>query len=186
MTTIRGLKQKTGRLKNLMENPYSEKKAEMRLSGDTHLQLTREYLSIAKQAYVESGGTYTLSKSEEWAVDFDSNLEAISKITFSIGGFFDGYRKHVVEISEELKTYTKLWEGEDPLILLNDNKELFTKDAFIAALRELHIGEWRRLYSTNRFGYRILDGTQWELGVEYSSATTDTVVFFSYYLFGNV
>lgn len=66
MTTIRGLKQKTGRLKNLMENPYSEKKAEMRLSGDTLLQLTREYLSIAKQAYVESGGTYTLSKSEEW------------------------------------------------------------------------------------------------------------------------
>jgi hypothetical protein len=29
----------------------------------------------------------------------------------------------------------------------DDNKEPFTKDTFIAALKVLHIGEWRRRYS---------------------------------------
>ena len=97
-------------------------------------------------------------------------LYAISKITFSIGGFFGGYRSYVVELSDRLKAYTKLWEDEEPLSMLDgDNEEPFTKDTFIAALRDLHIGEWLRRYSTKRFGYTVCDGTQWELEFEYSN-----------------
>jgi hypothetical protein len=51
----------------------------------------------------------------------------------------------------------------------DDNKEPFTKDTFIAALKVLHIGEWRRRYSTKRFGYTVCDGTQWELEFEYKN-----------------
>ena len=40
-------------------------------------------------------------------------MDAISKITFSIGGFFGGYRNYVVELSDGLKAYTKLWEDEE-------------------------------------------------------------------------
>lgn len=70
---------------------------------------------------------------------------------FSIGGFFGGYRSYAVELSVGLKAYTKLWEDEEPLSLLEyDNKEAFTKDTFIAAVKDLHIGEWRRRYSTKR------------------------------------
>lgn len=94
----------------------------------------------------------------------------ICKITFSIGGFFGGYHSYVVELSDELKAHTKLWEEEEPLLLLNyDNKEPFTKDTFIAALKNLHIGEWRRRYSTKRFGYVVCDGIQWELEFEYNN-----------------
>ena len=170
MTVIRGLKQEIGRLKNTMESPDYGVKPIMHPSEDTRLHWTREYLERAKQALAEAGGTYTLPKSEEKVSDFDANMDAICKITFSIGGFFGGYRSYVVELSDRLKAYTKLWEDEEPLSLLDgDNEEPFTKDTFIAALRDLHIGEWLRRYSTKRFGYTVCDGTQWELEFEYSN-----------------
>ena len=170
MTSIRGLKQELGRLKNSMESPHHGVKPIMHPNEDTRLHWTREYLELAKQAYAEAGGTYTLSKSEEKAADFDANMDAICKITFSIGGFFGGYRSYVVELSDRLKAYTKLWDDEEPLLLLDDdNGEPFTKGTFIAAIIDLHIGEWHRRYSTKRFGYTVCDGTQWELEIEYSN-----------------
>ena len=68
-----------------------------------------------------------------------------------------------------MKAYTKLWEYEETLLLDGDNQEPCTKDTFIAALKDLHIGEWCRRYSTKRFGYMVLDGTQWELEFEYNN-----------------
>lgn len=169
MTAIRGLKQEIGRLKNSMENPDNNVRPIMHPSEDVRIHWTREYLERAKQAYAEAGGTYTLSKSEEKAADFNANMDAICKITFSIGGFFGGYRSYVVELSDELKAYTKLWEEEPLLLLDDDSQEPFTKDMFIAALKDLHIGEWRRRYSTKRLGYMVLDGIQWELEFEYNN-----------------
>lgn len=169
MTAIRGLKQEIGRLKNIMEGPEYGIKEIVHPSEDTRLHCTREYLERARQAYAEAGGTYTLSKSEAKVADFDANIDAICKITFNIGGYFGGYCSYIVELSGELKAYTKLWEDEEPLVLLDDNKEPFIKDTFIGRLKELHIGEWRRHYTTKRFGYMVLDGTQWELEFEYSN-----------------
>ena len=119
MTAIRGLKQEIGRLKNTMESPDYGQEEIVHPSEDTRLHWTREYLEKAKQAYAEAGGNYTLYKSEEKAADFDSNINFIYKITFSIGGFFGGYRSYVVELSDELRAYTKLWEDEEPLALMD-------------------------------------------------------------------
>jgi len=170
MTAIRGLKQEIGRLKNTMESPDYGAEMIVHPSENTRLHCTREYLKRAKQAYAEAGGTYTLSKSEQKAADFDANMDAICNMTFSIGGYFGGYRSYIVELTDGLKAYTKLWEDEEPLSLRDDdNEEPFTKETFISALKDLHIGEWRRRYSTERFGYTVCDGTQWELEFEYSN-----------------
>jgi len=170
MTAIRGLKQEIGRLKNTMENPYAGIKAVIHPSEEIRIHCNRKYLQRAKEAYVEAGGTYTLSKAEKKAADFNANIDFINKITFSIGGYFGGYQNYIVELTDELKAYTKLWEDEEPLSLWdNYNEEPFTKDTFIEALKKLHIGEWRRRYSTKRFGYMVLDGTQWELEFKYSN-----------------
>lgn len=68
-----------------------------------------------------------------------------------------------------MKAYTKLRE-EEPITLMDiDNEEPYTRDAFIATLMDLHIGEWCRRYSTQRFGYKVCDGTQWELEFEYNN-----------------
>jgi len=170
MRSIRGLKQEMGRLKNTMESPDYGQELIMLPSEDTRIYWTREYLVRAMTAYTQTGGTYTLSKSEEKATTFDSNIDSVNKITFCIGGFFGGYRSYVVELSDNLKAYTKLWEDEEPLVLLEaDNEEPFTKVTLIAALADLHIGEWRTRYSTQRFGYTVCDGTQWELELEFSN-----------------
>lgn len=85
MTAIRELKQEIGRLKNTMESPdYGQEEEIVHPSEDTRLHWTREYLERAKQAYAEVGGTYTLSKSEEKAADFDSNMDFISKIILAL------------------------------------------------------------------------------------------------------
>ena len=170
MSTIRGLKQEIGLLKKTMESPDYGQEAIVHPSEDTRIHWTREYLKRAKLAYNQAGGKYTLSKAEEKTADFDSNMDSICKIIFSIGGFFGGYRSYVVELSDEVKAYTKLWEDEEPLSLLDtDNDETFTKATFIASIAALHIGEWRRRYSTQRFGYTVCDGTQWELEFEYNN-----------------
>lgn len=170
MTAIRGLKQEMGRLKNTMESPDYGQELIVLPSEDTRIYWTREYLVRAMTAYTQTGGTYTLSKSEEKAADFYTNMDFISKITFNIGGFFGGYRSYVIELSDELRAYTKLWGDEKPLILLDaNNEQTFTKATFISALADIHIGEWRRSYSTKRFGYMVCDGTQWELEFEFSN-----------------
>ena len=169
MSAIRGLKQEIGRLKNTMESPGYGEEEIVHPSEDTRLHWTRKYLESAKQSYADAGGTYNISKSEQKAADFDSNMHFISKITFSIGGFFGGYRSYVVELSNELRAYTKLWEEEESLVLLDEDDEAFTRETYLAALAEFHIGEWRRSYSTKRFGYEVCDGTQWDLEIEFNN-----------------
>ena len=134
MRFIRGLKQEIGHLKNMMESPDYAQESVIHPSEDVRLDCTREYLEKAKQAYAEVGGTYSMSKAEEKAAGFEQNMNSIFKITFGIGGFFGGYRSYIVEISDNLKAYTKLWEDEESLILFdNENEEPFTRGTFLAA-----------------------------------------------------
>lgn len=171
MSAIRSLKQAMGHLKNTMENPKPVQEKYILPSPNTRLHCTRIYLDRAKQAYIEAGGIYTPSKSEVKSAEFDSNMDFISKITFSIGGFFGGFRVYVAELTDHLfaYAYTNPWDDEEQLIPVDEDDTPVTKETFIAALLNLHIGEWRRNYSTERFGYSVLDGTQWELVFEYNN-----------------
>lgn len=172
MTEIRGLKQSIGRLKNSIENPTILGLVSMQPSEDTRIKYNREYLKLAKKAYAEAGGIYTMSKAEQKAVDFDANIGSIAKVTFTIGGYFGGYRSYIVELFKGFNSYTVSLRDEvkEPLGLLNDcNGEEFKQRQFKDLLKELYIGEWRRSYSTKRFGYVVHDGTQWELEICSSS-----------------
>lgn len=170
MSAIRGLKQEIGRLKNILENESLKELQIEELSAETRILCTREYLQRARLAYSEAGGEYKLSKSEEIAADFETNLNAISKVTLNIGGFFGGYCKYIVEMTDELRAYKILIEVEEPFALINIKEDQpFTKSDYLLALSDLHIGEWRRRYSTERFGYYVLDGTHWELEFEYNN-----------------
>ena len=169
MVAIHELKQQMIDLKNTMENPGYDFENDMSPSENTRLSCKRLYLERAKEAYEEAGGSYTLSESERRAVDFDTNIDFISKITFTIGGYSDGTSTYIVRLSEELKAYKKLWDEEEPISLYEHNGKKITKAAFLARLKSLHIGEWLSRYSTLRFDYMVLDGTQWELEFEYSN-----------------
>ena len=160
---IRGLKNQIGHLKKCIESSDSE----IVTAPDERTQLwcTRLYLERAIQAYEKTGEKYQPSKVEQIAADFDAAIPNISKIVFFIGGFFSGYETRTLRLDEE-RLY--LWV-EHSLIPTPSNLEIepdypMTKGEFLDGLRELHIGEWHHNYSDPN----ILDGTQWELFIEYS------------------
>ena len=168
LSAIRGLKQEIGRLKNTIEHP--DYAPTMYPTEETRLWCTRLYLERAKQALVEAGGTYNPSKAELKAEEFNANIPNISKVEFCIGGFFGGF---------ETRTYTMDGDNihigvEHSLILKPSNLgeveiEEMDRDSFLEGLADLHIGEWRRNYDPSRWGYVVLDGTQWHLYIYYSN-----------------
>ena len=166
MTVIRGLKQEIGRLKNIAEHP--EYQCLRHPSEETVIGCSRLYLERAKQALAEAGGEYVPSAAEKEAMDFDANIPYISKVVFSIGGFFNGH---------ETRTYTingdEVYMDIEHSIMLKptniDENEPWDKDDFLEELKFLHIGEWRKNYNLKRYGCVVMDGTQWDLEIHFNN-----------------
>lgn len=170
MSAIRGLKNEIGHLKNVMEHPDYGSELIACPSESTRLRCTREYLERAKVALLEAGGEYKPSQAELKAIEFDNNLSAIGKIVFTIGSFFGGCETRTISFeNEELQVNVQyalpVAPKETPIDLLLP----YNKAEFLNELSCLHIGEWRSKYNLRRFGYEVLDGTQWELEIHYKN-----------------
>ena len=170
MSTIRGLKQEIGRLKNAMEHPDYGSEPVMRPSEATRLSCTRDYLNRAKLALAEAGVVYKPSQAELKAQEFENNFPFISKIIFFIGGFFGGYETRTVTINgDEICINVEHSLIPTPSNLGEFEIEPLDKEEFMDELSRLYIGEWRRSYRPERFGYSYCDGTQWELEIQFSN-----------------
>lgn len=171
MTAIRGLKNEIGHLKNTMEHPDYGSAPIMHPSEDVRLWCTRMYLERAKEALVEAGGTYTPSQAELKVAAFEERIPLITKLVFSIGGFFGGHEIRTITVNGDCVNMTR---GNS--FLPDDAEQVpeeiwsFTKEELFDGIRELHIGEWRTNYDLRRFGYAVLDGTQWELNIEFGDS----------------
>lgn len=164
---IAGLKRRIAELKRTMEHP--DYAPTMYPTEETQLWCMRLYLERAKEALAEVGAPYEPTVPEQRVMDFDANINNIEKITLNIGGFFSGWRKYTVRLDDQLHFWV-----EDMMIPTPTNFDIpadepMTKEDFLCEFRELHIGEWRRSYDTERFGYEVLDGTQWEFSIEYNN-----------------
>ena len=167
LKAIRSLKREITRLKNIAEHP--DYVCEMHPSESVRISCSQDYLERAKLALKESGVEYQPTKSELKAMGFDENIPNISKIIFSIGGFLCGEELVEVTITDdtaELK-YGRSYIPTTPDDF--DKIETIDKATFLEEFKHLHIGEWRKNYNTQRFGYTVLDGTQWELEIHYSN-----------------
>lgn len=168
MTVIRSLKQEIGHLKNVIEHP--DYVASMCPSESTILWCNRLYLARAKQALEEQGVKYTPSQAEIKAAEFDDNIPFICKMILSIGGYFQGNETITVTINGE---NLRLWVSHSSIPMPSnfdiEKNYPINKEDFLSGLYDLHIGEWRKDYNPSRFGYVILDGTQWELEIHYSN-----------------
>ena len=168
MTEIRKLKREIGRLKNVMEHP--EYVCTMHPSEDVRISCSRDYLKRAIEAYSKAGGEYVPSAAEKKAMDFDQNIPHISKIEFTIGGFFEGFRTSTYIVEGDKIHANFVLPLTDPLTDTSDSElEGISMDFFYHELYELHIGEWRKTYDTKRFGYTVCDGTQWHLEIYFSN-----------------
>ena len=174
LTCIRSLKQQMGTLKNHMENPLFEHEL-VCPTPDTVLYWTREYLAMAKRAYADTGGEYHKSAAEKRSAAFLERLNDLKKIEFNIGGYFGGHNVYQLEVTDDGLHLTGMhFPSENPLpvdktVLNMDEEEIRTSDELCHYLCEMHIEEWHRYYDTERFGYTVSDGTQWELKFEYST-----------------
>lgn len=163
LSAIRGLKNEIGHLKKVMEHPDYKNTPMMHPSEGVRVSCTREYLTRAIQALEEIGGTYQPSKAELKAKEFQDNLEYLSKITFEIGGFFDGITRYVIEFQGDKAGFIS------PKFDCILEEKPMDKEEVIWLLSRLYIGEWKKYYDPKRFGYFVLDGTQWNVSFEYSN-----------------
>jgi hypothetical protein len=166
---IRSLKREINSLKRTMEHPDYKDVSHIHPSEETQLWCTRRYLARAKQALEEVGGVYQPTPSEIRVEDFDKNLQNIEKITLHIGSFFGGWCTYTVRLDDHLHFWVENTEAPTPTNFDIPEDYPMTKEEFLEALGELHIGEWRRNYDTLRFGYEVCDGTQWELHIYFSN-----------------
>ena len=171
MTVIRGLKREIGRLKNIVEHPdYGSREWVIHPSEKVQIYMNREYLEYAKQALAEAGGIYTPSATERKVMDFEDNISYISKIEFSIGGYFGGYENRTYIINgDKIHINKNHCFAPHPYDTEPGENEETDKEAFLAELGELHIGEWRKYYDLRKFGCFVLDGTQWHLNIYFSN-----------------
>ncbi len=162
---IRGLKNEIGHLKKVIESPDRSVKSTIFPNESTRLRCTRLYLERAVAAYEEVGGTYRPGKAEQRAAAFDAAIPSITRIVFSIGGFFGGYETRTITLTDDqLLLDVDHSQIPKPSNFNIEPDSLMTKDEFLEGLRNIHIGEWKSHY-INR---NIMDGTQWELSIEYA------------------
>ena len=161
MEKIRSLKIQIGQLKRSIEKT-DDIVCEVFPGRLTRLKCDRDYLERAIQAYEEAGGEYVRSKAEQKDHDFNEALDSMSKLVFTIGGFFCGHETRTFTISDD----QVLVDVEKTMISM-DKEEYGTyrKEDFISGIKALHIGEWKRTY----IDPLVMDGTQWELDIYYNN-----------------
>jgi len=158
---IRNLQGQIEKLKETMEHPEYGEAGIQSPSEEVQISCNREYLRYAIQALEELGVVYLPTKKERKSLEFQENLPFLSKITYEIGGCFD-----------ELTRYELIFEDEvvkiiSPYLKVVQEERTVDKDGLLSLLADLYIGEWLEYYSPERFGYFILDGTQWSVTFEY-------------------
>lgn len=166
LSTIRGLKNDIGHLKNVMEHSYYLTTIKTYAGENVQIYCNRLYLARAIKALKDIGCTYKYSQSELKSIKLQKDLKYIAKIIFEIGVFFQDFTNYTVEIKENyalIKTSKRLSKE------LKETERRIDKDELLSMLSDLYIGEWRKYYSPKRFGYFVLDGTQWQLKIEFNN-----------------
>ena len=176
LKTIRSTKQKMGRLRKKMEHPNYRDLIKKGPSDLTIYKCDRDFLKMAINKYVCLGGEYKEFKKDLKDLTFNERLNSLKRITFCYGDFISNNDKTIIDLSGE--------EIRVELYFLSDSVEKkteITKEEFLRQLAELHIGEWRTHYSSDRYGVAICDGEQWKFKLEYEDGKTKTFTGFNAY-----
>lgn len=108
LTVIRGLKNHIGHLKNVRENPNYGTTPIIHPSEDVQISCNRLYLQRAIKALDDIGCPYKYSRAELKSIEFQNDLEYISKITFEIGGYFQGFTEYTIEMTDDSATMSSI------------------------------------------------------------------------------
>lgn len=139
------------------------------------LELCRSYLEEALKAHKQAGGDYKLSKEEQHIADFDAAIPEIKKISFSIyEGLLYNEEEYMITVDNNCSQF---WIDDDDdydydsMPTENDRKPIFSmkREEFFEKLRNIHMGEWRLNYDSSDYGWLVMDGTNWDIDIEYKN-----------------
>ena len=159
---IRGLQREMSYIKNINENGTCDIICP---SPQVQIDVMRDYVAAATEYYISLGGEYKPSMLEKKASVFDSNMEHISSITVTYGGFFGGSERRTLtrdgaKIAVE-RMSCRQKEPKDPPYEGLNWKDLMEELSYI------HMGEWKSKYDNPD----VLDGTQWSVDIKYDNGT---------------
>ena len=152
-------KEITGKSVEQIEKLIYELENEIR-SLEIQLTCKREYLDRAKHELVAA---------KQRAIDFNNNIEFISKLQFCEGGFFGGHKEYTYTISGDQIYWSECFREMRRINTMDTrlppNYSPKNKKELLDIFRTIHIGEWEHRYDDPD----INDGTQWKLIIEYSN-----------------
>ena len=178
---IAGIKAEMRKLKDDMERPGKDLTPEPDQLSIERLDVLRRLLADRKASLAESPVPYEPDEAEIRAAALLDNLPYLRKLSFSLGGFFGLPKQFTVEENGDRLKVTDALDFTFPFLPVlrlgftpaKLPPLLTNMDALRAYLRELHVEEWMREYTPDRFGHMVLDGTQWELRLEFSNGAPD-------------
>ena len=170
LTEIRSLKNSIGRLKNQMESPSYDRAKNVCPSPEAMISCMRAYLFRAIETLCEMGLSYAPSIAEKKSIEFQARIKDIARIEFETGGFFCGHKRFSITIESdsirvkyEPNFYDEI-ENETEFLIAKSEAE---KSEIMDKFSRLYMGEWRRSYTPERFGYIVLDGVSWSISIIY-------------------
>ena len=142
-------------LKRKLEDPTIPADDPLVLTKDEVIAEYREKMALAIKAYEETGYEYEPVKFEENDRDFSEALEILGQMEFFM---------HQPDNEDTRIVYSVIWNTVIKKAFVDDvlvyKDESITRAEFLAALRELHIGEWDASYD----GSDVADlGVVWRL-----------------------
>ena len=167
LSVIRGLKNTIGRLKNSLENPNSSR-VFMAPTPETQISCNRDYLERAKMYLLELGSKYEPTPKELRSEEFNNHLCNVKRITLEFHGYCGLPEEYQITIEDNKVKFENKYAPIQIEDFEQNSEYLYSKEALVEALENLHIGEWRKNYTSDRFGVFILDGTQWSLEIEFN------------------
>ena len=101
------------------------------------------------------------------SAEFDERIQNITSVTLTYGGYWGGSEERKVSFDgESIVVDREFYNGaHDMGEILFDG---VNRSDFLYKLKEIHIGKWKQEYVDTD----VLDGTQWDLTIEYADGST--------------
>ena len=167
LSVIGRLKRTITKLKNKLERPFGDD-VFICPSPDVQLSCNRDYLERAKMYLLELGSKYEPTPKELRAEEFNNHLCNVKRITLEFHGYCGLPEEYQIIIVDNKVKFENKYTPIQIEDFEKNSEYLYSKEALVEGLENLHIGEWRKNYTPDRFGVFILDGTQWSLEIEFN------------------
>ena len=151
-------------LKRKIESPLYSYGSGMPISEGSVVAIYRDYFNRAADHLAKMRGIASvLTEEEKRALIIDSMLPSLSALTLTVGSYLQYKYTLSVTDTSAFVTFNSL-DGR------SERREL-NRDAVLAELAELHLGEWRDLYTPEQYGCTLNDPDKWQIRIEYKNGS---------------